>query len=261
MDKVIDIEERIPTLRERRRKRSNRKFAALLFVFVSLLFILLYSQSTYSEVRSIEVHGAELFDGESYKHASTLAIGDSMWSFDSAKIEQHLEALEWVKAATVDKKWLTSVEIEIEEYKEMGYLDQGSGYQVVLSNGVVLNQPITVVEGPIFTNFEEEPKREALVEQLVNTDPEVQNLISQVILDTEQEQADYVTIYMNDGNEIKAILSTLADKINYYPSVTAQLDDQKGIIDMEVGIYFRSYNDVFGLTEAGEEDFEDAEAQ
>ncbi|ALS76810.1 FtsQ-type POTRA domain-containing protein [Planococcus maritimus] len=253
MDKVIDIEERIPTLRERRRKRSNRKFAALLTVFISLLFILLYSQSTYSEIRDIKVTGAELFDGESYKQASTLALGDSMWSFDSGEIEREIESLEWVESATVKKNWLSSVEIEIQEFVEMGYLDQGNSYQVVLSNGVVLNQPISVVEGPIFSNFEDEAKREALIEQLVKTDPEVQNLISQVILDTEQERADYITIYMNDGNEIKAILSTLAEKINYYPSVTAQLEGRQGIIDMEVGIYFRSYNDVFGLAEAGEE--------
>lgn len=260
MDKVIDIEERIPTLRERRRKRTNRKFAALLFIFVSLLLVLLYSQSTYSEIQSIEVKGAELFDGESYKQASTLQIGDSMWSFNSDEIERHIESLEWVESVSVQKKWLTSVEVEIEEFVEMGYLDQGNNYQVVLSNGIVLNQPVTNVEGPIFSNFEDEAKREALVEQLVNTEPEVQNLISQIILDPEEERADYITIYMNDGNEIKAILSTLAEKINYYPSVTAQLEEQKGVIDMEVGIYFRSFNDVFGLPEAGVE-LEDAEEE
>lgn len=260
MDKVIDIEERIPTLRERRRKRTNRKFAALLFIFVSLLLVLLYSQSTYSEIQSIEVKGAELFDGESYKQASTLQIGDSMWSFNSDEIERHIESLEWVESVSVQKKWLTSVEVEIEEFVEMGYLDQGNNYQVVLSNGIVLNQPVTNIEGPIFSNFEDEAKREALVEQLVNTEPEVQNLISQIILDPEEERADYITIYMNDGNEIKAILSTLAEKINYYPSVTAQLEEQKGVIDMEVGIYFRSFNDVFGLSEAGVE-LEDAEEE
>lgn len=260
MDKVIDIEERIPTLRERRRKRTNRKFAALLFIFVSLLLVLLYSQSTYSEIQSIEVKGAELFDGESYKQASTLQIGDSMWSFNSDEIERHIESLEWVESVSVQKKWLTSVEVEIEEFVEMGYLDQGNNYQVVLSNGIVLNQPVTNIEGPIFSNFEDEAKREALVEQLVNTEPEVQNLISQIILDPDEERADYITIYMNDGNEIKAILSTLAEKINYYPSVTAQLEEQKGVIDMEVGIYFRSFNDVFGLSEAGVE-LEDAEEE
>ncbi|MFC4712532.1 cell division protein FtsQ/DivIB [Planococcus dechangensis] len=260
MDKVIDIEERIPTLRERRRKRTNRKFAALLFIFVTLLLVLLYSQSTYSEIQSIEVNGAELFDGESYKQASTLQIGDSMWSFNSDEIEGLLETLVWVESASVQKKWLTSVEVEIEEFVEMGYLDQGNNYQVVLSNGVVLNQPVSNIEGPIFSNFEDEAKREALVEQLVNTEPEVQNLISQIILDPEEERADYITIYMNDGNEIKAILSTLAEKINYYPSVTAQLEDQKGVIDMEVGIYFRSFNDVFGLPEAGVE-LEDAQEE
>lgn len=255
MDKVIDIEERIPSLRERRKKRTNRKFVALLLIFLTLLAILLYSQSKYSEVQTITIKGAVLFDEKSYEAASGLTIGDSMWSFDTRAVAQKLEKLKWIEKASVDKNWLTGVNIEVTEYVQMGYLDRGNSYQIILSNNLALDQPVGSVDGPIYLNFKDKKKREKLIDQLTEIRPEVLQLVSQIILDTEKKDADYVTLYMNDGNEIHGILSTLAEKLNYYPSVIAQLDEnQQGVIDMEVGIFFRSYADVYGFAEEVTED-------
>ncbi len=255
MDKVIDIEERIPSLRERRKKRTNRKFVALLLIFLTLLAILLYSQSKYSEVQTITIKGAVLFDEKSYEAASGLTIGDSMWSFDTRAVAQKLEKLKWIEKASVDKNWLTGVNIEVTEYVQMGYLDRGNSYQIILSNNLALNEPVKSIDGPIYLNFEDKKKREKLIDQLTEIRPEVLQLVSQIILDTEKKDADYVTLYMNDGNEIHGILSTLAEKLNYYPSVIAQLDEnQQGVIDMEVGIFFRSYADVYGFAEEVTED-------
>ncbi|MCH4824941.1 MAG: FtsQ-type POTRA domain-containing protein [Planococcus sp. (in: firmicutes)] len=261
MDKVIDIEERIPSLRDRRKKRTNRKFVALLLIFLTLLAVLLYSQSKYSEIQTITIEGAVLFNQKSYQAASGLAIGDSMWSFDTRAVAQQLEKLEWVEKASVNKNWLTGVEIDLKEYVQMGYLDRGNSYQIVLSNNLALKQPVTNIDGPIYSNFDDEKKRGKLIDQLAEINPEVLQLISQIILDSKEKDADFVTLYMNDGNEIHGILSTLAEKINYYPSVISQLEeDQKGVIDMEVGIYFRSYADAYGFAEEDPED-EDAEEE
>ena len=43
-----------------------------------------------------------------------------------------------------------------------------------------------------------------------------------------------VHVYMNDGNEVIAQISTFSRKINYYPQYTAKMKF-KGIIDLEVG--------------------------
>ena len=260
MDKVIDIEERIPTLRERRKKRTNRKFVALLFIFLVLLAILAYSQTKYSKIQDIKVAGAELYEEAEYEQLSGLAIGDSMWSFSESEIEKTLDGLEWVEKSSVNKNWLTGVEIEIQEFESVGYLDKSNSYQMILSNGFALEKPVTSIDGPILTNFEDEKTRLKLVAQLAEIDSEVFNLISQIILSPTEEEAAFVTLYMNDGNEVRGILSSLAEKLNYYPSVVAQLEDgQKGVIDMEVGIFFRSYEDVYGPRKEGVEDEESEE--
>lgn len=61
MEKVIDIEDRIPTLKARRRKRTNKKFSILLLLFISTLLIVLYFQSSYSHIQSVKIKGASLF--------------------------------------------------------------------------------------------------------------------------------------------------------------------------------------------------------
>ena len=50
MDKVIDIEERIPSMREKRRRKTNKKFLFMLTVFVVALLAILYFQSPLSKV-------------------------------------------------------------------------------------------------------------------------------------------------------------------------------------------------------------------
>ena len=260
MDKVIDIEERIPSLRERRKKRTNRKFVILLFVFLLLLAILIYSQTKYSKIQEIGVAGAGHYSADEYQEASGLAPGDSMWSFSEKEIEEKLADLEWVERAAVEKKWLTGVDIQVQEFKKIGYLDKGTGYQMVLTTGHILDKPVTSINGPIFTNFKDAKSLELLAAQLAETDSGVYNMISQIFLNPDQEDALLVTLYMNDGNEVKATLNTLAEKLNYYPSIIAQLEDgQKGVIDMEVGIFFRSFADVYGPQKEGGEDEETEE--
>ncbi len=253
MDKVIDIEDRIPTLRERRKKRTNRKFVALLVVFLVLLAIVVYSQTKYSKLQDLAVAGANLYEPVDYQQASGLEFGDSMWSFNENEIEERLNKLEWVKVSRVEKKWLTGVEIYIAENEKLGYLENDTGYQMLLSNGHALEKPVVSVSGPIFINFEKKEDRQKLAAQLTAIDSEVYNLISQVTLNP-KKSTPLVNLYMNDGNEVKGTLGTLAEKLNYYPSVIAQLEDgQKGIVDMEVGIFFQSYEDVYGPPKEGDE--------
>jgi cell division protein FtsQ len=47
---------------------------------------------------------------------------------------------------------------------------------------------------------------------------------------------------MNDGFEVRATLRTFSDKMVHYPSIISQLDpNKKGIIDLEVGSFFKAY--------------------
>ena len=119
MEKIIDIEDRIPTLKARRKRRTNTKFFTLFLLFFIILLVLLYFQSSYSNVKTLEVSGATLVDKTYYSKKSTITLGKSMWSFSEEEIEGILKQDDWVKDVTVKRNWLTGVEIILEEWPKV----------------------------------------------------------------------------------------------------------------------------------------------
>lgn len=244
MEKIIDIEDRIPTLKERRRRRTNKKFSILLFLFVSTLLIVLYFQSSYSQVQKISLAGASLVPKEQYIEQSTLKIGDSMWGFREKKIEEMLEKNEWIKSVNIKRKWLTEVQINIEEYKQIGYQEDGDSFQVILENGKSMNLDGQVFpfEGPIFTGFEDEEIRIRLIRELKKLNSEVLQTISQINYTPSENDKYSIQVFMNDGNEVQAMIPSFSEKMNFYPSIISQIEPGvKGVIDMEVGSFFHPY--------------------
>ena len=263
MEKIIDIEDRIPTLKEKRRRRTNKKFSILLFLFVFTLLILLYFQSSYSQVQKIELEGAKLFSEDKYLEQTSLNIGDSMWGFKEKDIENALEKNEWVKSVQVKRKWLSSVHIKVQEFKQVGYVENEHTLQIILENGqtVVPEEEIMPVDGPIIAGFDDEKIRIRLLKELKKMKNEVLLTISQINYVPKENDVYSIQVYMNDGNEVQALIPSFANKMNYYPSIVSQLNpDQKGIIDMEVGSFFEPYQEVLNDSE-GEEAIEDEEEE
>lgn len=251
MDKVIDIEERIPTLREKRRKRTNFKFIFLIVIFLVTLFLLLYFQSPYSEIKNVEVIGAELVDADFYREQSTLQTGDSMWGFKVTDVSDKISGEHWVKDVTVKRKWLTTVQIVVEEWEKVAYISLENELYPMLENGDIFKEASSLapIDAPLFLEFEDEKLRKRVLEELAKLDSTVLSLISQINSTPSSADPYALTLFMNDGYEVRAEVTTLAEKLNYYPSIVAQIEStgssEKGIIDIEVGSYYKSYQDEY----------------
>lgn len=255
MEKVIDIEDRIPTLRKKRKRRTNIKFASIISLFFATLFLLLYFQSPYSDVQKITIYGAGLKDDDYYIEKSGVHIGDSMWGINSSEIEEKLQE-KWIKNVEVKRKWLTSVEIHIDEYRKVAYISENNHFYPMLENGYVFKDTSLAVpvDAPIFSQFENKTYQKLLLEQLSKLDEEVLALISQINATPTETDPYRITLFMNDGYEVRAEISSLAEKLNYYPSIIAQIEKdggfEKGVIDIEVGSYYKSYTKEYaGLEE------------
>ena len=255
MEKVIDLEDRIPTFRKKRRRRTNFKFIILTALFLFLLLLLLYFQSPYSEIKKIDITGAELVDGTYYEELSGLTEGDSMWSIDSGAITKQLEELDWVKSAEVKRKWLSTVVIKVDEWQKVAYLAKDHTFYPMLENGVLFEESneTSPIDAPIFHEFEDEEIRKRLLKELAKLNPEVVALISQINATSSSADPYAITLLMNDGYEVRAEITSLAEKLNYYPSIIAQIENQeqyeKGIIDIEVGSYYRPYSEEYEAIE------------
>jgi len=262
LEKVIDIEDRIPTLKKRRKKRTNRKFIVLILLFFIVLAVLLYFQSPYSNINKITVNGAKLVDNEHYVETSTLALGKSMWGFKIEDVENLLLKDKWVKEAHVKRNWLRGVTIDVKEWKKVAYLAGDGTYYPLLENGERFEQKgnDTPIDAPVFIGITGEKTIKKLVAQLAQLKPEVLALISQVNTNSNDTNLNAVKLYMNDGYEVRAIIQTLADKLNYYPSIVAQIANlEKGVIDLEVGSYYRPFNEEYNKISIDMEANEDGE--
>lgn len=252
MEKVIDIEDRIPTLKKRRKKRTNRKFIVLILLFFLVLSVLLYFQSPYSDIKSIHVKGSALVNESYYIEASKIVEGHSLWGFKVKDVEQALKKDEWVQDVEVKRTWLRNVTIEVKEWKKVAYLAESGTYYPLLENGKRFEQANDniPIDAPVFIGITDEKKINKLVEQLALLKPEVLALISQINSNESETNPNAIRLYMNDGYEVRAIIPTLAEKLNYYPSMVAQiLDLEKGVIDLEVGSSFKPYNEAYSQLE------------
>ncbi|MEK5071225.1 cell division protein FtsQ/DivIB [Sporosarcina sp. FSL K6-1508] len=249
MDKVIDIEERIPSMRERRRRKTNKKFLFMLTVFVIALLAILYFQSPLSKLEAIKVSGAVLHEPAFYEEQSGLTVDNSLWSFSTEDIEESLGKIEGVKKVSVSRKWFRDIEIEITEWKTVAYLEDGGQYSLLLESGEMF--PTTMLspeaESPVLNNFKNPDTRKRITKQLLKLDESVYHLISEIIVMGEEDDSDSITVYMDDGYEVRAFISTFAENMTYYPDITAQLNgNEKGVIDMEVGAFFTPFSKVYG---------------
>ncbi|MEW9501390.1 cell division protein FtsQ/DivIB [Jeotgalibacillus marinus] len=242
---VVSLEDRVPQLKQRRKKRANRRLLVVVLLFVLFILIILFFQSPYSKIQSISVNGLNGLTEEEIIEAGGVAIGDSFWSTGTDKviedIKDHLE----VKNVFIDKKFPTSLIIKVEEYQHIAYVSQDQLFMPILENGAS-STPVAVNElsshAPILIGFSSQEILEKMATELAKLPVEVQQSISEVYSTPTDTDQNHINVYMNDGFEVSAVIDTFAEKMAYYPSIVSELNpDEKGIIDLEVGSYFKAY--------------------
>lgn len=247
MDKVIDIEERIPSMREKRRRKTNKKFLFIIAIFCIALLVLLYFQSPFSKVGEVKIHGASLHDDQYYYKKSGILEGTSYWGFDTKEVEEELLKLKGVSSVAVTRKWMRDIDISIDEWKTVAYMESGGEYGLLLENGSVFPSDGNYPNVPILNHVDNPDLRKKLTNQLLKMDKNVLQLISEIIYTGTEDNPDKIVAYMDDGYEVHAILQSFAEKMDYYPDIISQLGDlEKGIVNMEVGIFFTPFSKVYG---------------
>lgn len=264
MKKVIDIEERIPSMREKRRRRANRKFIFVVSIFIIALLFILYFQSAWSKIGQLTIKGANIHETSHYLEKSGIQEGEGLWGFTKNKVSERLLDIEGVKTAKVSRKWFRDVDITVTEWRPIAYLEEDGRYGLLLENSeVFMPEKLSPEEdAPILTGFENPDIQNELTVQLKAMENSVYQLISEIIYTGTKIDPDRITVFMDDGYEVQVLIPAFAEKMIYYPQMIAQLSgDEKGVIDMEVGSYFIPYSQIYGGNEGIEEGFTEEEEE
>ncbi|MED3552280.1 cell division protein FtsQ/DivIB [Cytobacillus praedii] len=261
--KIVSLEDRIPKLKQQRRKKANRRLVFLLLLFFSIIVFIVYFQSPLSHVHKIEVLGNSFYRDQELLDSAGLSENTNIWKVKEKTVEEKLKKLPEIKDATVKVHLPSSVSITIKEYKRIAYIKKDKSYLPVNENGKILkhigkNGEIPA-NAPILIGFSEGNVLNEMIEELGKLPDEVFNSISEIHHSPKETDAYHVTLFMNDGFEVSATIRSFSEKMAHYPSIVSQLDPAKeGVIDIEVGSYFKAYEQK-GADE--NEDKEEAEGE
>src|SRR5690625_1258685 len=124
MDKknVVSIEDRIPRLKQERKKKANRRLIFYLSIFFFLLSIIVYLQSPLSHIKTITVKCHSFLDEETIIQQSGLSKQTNIWVMNQAKTEKILQKHPIIASVEVKRKLPWTVEILVQEHKLVGYI-------------------------------------------------------------------------------------------------------------------------------------------
>ena len=241
--KVLSLEDRIPKIKEHRRRKANRRLIFLLALFFLLIVCVIYIQSPLSQINSIDVNGIELVTKEKAIGSSELKKGQNIWKINKKLAAKNLLSIPEIKHAEVLTKFPNNIVINIKEYSPIALLMSEKDFHPVLENGTILEDNSKLADAPILINFKEGAILEDLAAQLKKFPSEILNAVSEIHYDPKETDKYHVYLFMNDGFEVNPTIPTLATKMIHYPSIVSQLDPKvKGVIDLEVGSFFKAYD-------------------
>jgi len=239
--KIVSIEERIPKLKEARKKKANRRLLFYLAIFFVLISIIVYLQSPFSHIKEIVVHDNVVLSEEDIIEVSEIALNTNIWMLNKNSAKKKLENHPIVESVSVNRKLPFTVEINVTEHHIIGFLKEDSSYHPVLENGMIITKGNIPYKGnnPLLTNFEHDDFLTRMAQELSELPVDIFNLISEISWEPTEKNQQKIVLYMSDGFIVEATMRDFADKMKSYPSIVSQLDkEDKGIIHMGVGTYF-----------------------
>lgn len=245
--KIVSIEDRIPKLKQARKKKANRRLIFYLSIFFLLISVVVYLQSPLSHVHSIEVTGNTVISDEAVIEKSNLSNETNIWMIDETKIKNKLNENPIVSSVEVNKSLPWTVEIAIQEFERVGYVKKDGYFYPVLGNGEVLTdlkKETSSGDAPLLIDFNEKSILTKMTEELKQLPQNIRSMISEIHWKPKKENKNKIVLYMSDGYIVDGTLRGFSDKMKVYPSIVAQLEPKsEGIIHIGVGIYFESFKD------------------
>ena len=208
----------------KRKKRRELIFIVTLFLIVIAVFTLLFSN--YLKLKTIDVEGNNQITKEEILEAGNINNNLRTWSIKDEEIQKNIQSrFEIFKSVSVQSKLPSTIKVKVEEYNFIAQNKKEDGsIEIIMENGKPYYGKIrNNYNLPILENFKDDSdKLDEIYKNLNNLKEEVRLQISEIIND----DGDNVTIYMKDGQKVKALRASFSDKLNYYDEISKYIEDK-----------------------------------
>lgn len=244
---VRSLEDRIPYMKDQRRKKANRRLSTILILFAVLIALVVYMQTSVSDVKAVNVSGLDWLT-EAYVLAGTdLDTSSKIVRVSPNDIEQTIRALPGVRDAKVDRSWYNIVTVDVEEEKMIAYSRNDAEEVVVLADGSLhptgqINDPEKLKDGPLLREFTDVTELEKVASELEQVDDAMRARMSEIVFSKKKDEPVRYEIYMNDGNTLLTPTFKLSQTVSKYGDIFENIPKgQRGTVVMDGGYYFVPY--------------------
>ncbi|MEJ6527143.1 cell division protein FtsQ/DivIB [Exiguobacterium sp. USCH10] len=244
---VRSLEDRIPYMKKQRRKKANRRMFSVLSLFGILILLVVYMQTSMSNVKKVNVSGLYWLD-ESYVFQNMeLDTSTKFVSLSPSKMSDQMEKLPGVKRVDMDRSWYNVVHVNVTEEKMIAYARAETGDVVVLADGSLhptgtITDPQKLKDGPLLREFNSEEELEKIASELEQVDDATRARMSEVILSKQKGEPTRYEIFMNDGNTLLTPTLKLSETVSKYGEIYENIPKgQQGTVVMDGGFYFVPY--------------------
>lgn len=217
-----------------------------LIILISLGFIVVlgYFISPISNVKSIQVLGADEINSSRVVKATGITSQDKVISTllkkneYNKKLKKHFPE---VKDTTFYVKDMNSLVIQIKQRPAVGYIHEKNGYRKILSSGDLSTNFISSSNidrsKPLFVGYSNHSQ---LIENLKIYSHLSKAIKSKVkLISGDTKRSTQVIFVMKDKNIVIGNVSTIAEKMNKYYLAIADQQKQPLVIDFEIGAFSR----------------------
>ena len=208
----------------KRKKRRELILIVTLFLIVIAVFSLLFSN--YLKLKTIEVEGNNQITKEEILEAGNINNNLRTWSIKDDEIRNNIQSrFEIFKSVTVQSKLPSTIKVKVEEYSFIAQNKKEDGsLEIIMENGKPYSGKVrNNYNLPILENFKDDrSKLDEVYKNLNKLKEDVRLQISEII----DDEGDNVTIYMKDGQKVKALRASFSDKLNYYDEISKYIEDK-----------------------------------
>lgn len=249
--KPLTLEEK----RALRRKRQKRIQYIIITVLVLLIVIfLLYMFTPLSKISNVNIKGNNNVSKSKINKELNVTSHSRMYTFSKRKAINNLKKNPLIKDVEIHKQLPNTINVKVTEYQVVGLEKNKDSYVPIIEDGKELKDYSDDVshDGPIIDGFKGN-KKTRIIQALSEMSPEVRSLIAEVSYAPEKNKQNRIEIFTKDDMQVVGDITTIADKMKYYPQMSQSLsrDDSgnlktDGYIDLSVGASFIPYSGATG---------------
>lgn len=218
------------------KKKKKRKilYGRIIFACI-LLVIIVYAAIRFlpQNIRGITVSGNDYLTEQQVIEIAQLENYPSTYTNYGYKIKIQLEKSPFIKKASVSKKWLFQVAIQVEENRPIFY--DVTKKKTVLEDSELIDGDYEV---PLLINYTPDKIYKKLITKMSGIDTGIIKRISEMKYDPNEVDPNRFLFTMDDGNYVYLTVNKL-NNLNSYLTIMEKFEGKKGILYLDSGEYFK----------------------